>query len=333
MQAEKLEYRLKILVTGGAGYIGSVVAHSLLASGHEVVIVDDLSTGYADNLPTGVKFHEISIHDVDQAFTQRDGFDGIVHLAGKIEVGESVVRPELYWQTNIVGTLNLLDFARRARISRFVFSSTCSMYDSSGMAPLTETTAVRPASPYAHSKHMVDTVLESEARAHGLAAVSLRYANAAGAVDRLGERHEPESHLIPIVLQVAAGRRPHLMLYGTDYPTPDGTCVRDYIHVSDLAAAHLLALQHAVPYQHEIYNLGNGNGFSNLEVIETARAVTGHPIPVHVADRRAGDAVVSVASSEKARTRLGWVPARPELADIIGDAWAFAKSHEIEERS
>jgi UDP-glucose 4-epimerase len=288
-----------------------------------VVVVDDLSTGFIANLHDDVQFHQLSVHDVGSVLTPGAGFDGVLHFAGKIEVAESVAHPDRYWHANVTGSLALLAAVRAAGTPRLIFSSTGSMYLPAGSAKVTEDALVRPSNPYAATKLMVDLMLAGECAAFGLGAMSLRYFNAAGAVGSLGERHDPESHLIPIVLQVASGQRGDLKLYGDDYPTPDGTCVRDYIHVADLATAHLIALAAIEPGRHEIYNLGNGNGYSNQQVIDTAREVTGHPIPVTLTSRRPGDVAVSVAASEKARRELGWRPGKPELAEIIGDAWAF----------
>jgi UDP-glucose 4-epimerase len=333
------EERVKLLVTGGAGYIGGVVTHALADAGHQVTVLDDLSTGFAETVPAGVEFHQLPVHQVGQVLTPDSGFEGVLHFAAKIEVGESVARPDLYWDVNVGGTMAVLNAVRAAGVQRMLFSSTGSMYDPSGVVPLPgggfskldEDAVVRPKNPYAATKLAVDLMLAGECEAFGLGAASLRYFNASGAVRssqgvRLGERHTPESHLIPIVLQVAGGKRDQLMLYGDDWPTPDGTCVRDYIHVADLAAAHLRALEAVTPGRHEVYNLGNGDGYSNRQVIETAREVTGHPIPVKLAPRRPGDAAATVAASEKARRDLGWVPARPALHDIIADAWAFHQS-------
>ncbi|HKD96962.1 MAG TPA: UDP-glucose 4-epimerase GalE [Micromonosporaceae bacterium] len=318
---------MKVLVTGGAGYIGSVVTHRLAEAGHAVVVVDDLSTGHDVNLPAGVEFHKISVHQVADVLTPGAGFDGVLHFAGKIEVAESVARPEYYWHHNVTGTIALLEAVRAARTPRMIFSSTGSLYKADASAtrvvPLTEASAVAPTNPYAATKLTVDMMLAGECGAHGLGAASLRYFNAAGAVGTLGERHEPESHLIPIVLQAAAGQRGELPLYGEDYPTPDGSCVRDYIHVADLATAHLLALEWIQPGRHEVFNLGNGNGYSNKQVIDTVREVSGRPVPVRVQPRRPGDFMASVADASKARDLLGWVPARPALHDIVGDAWNF----------
>jgi UDP-glucose 4-epimerase len=239
-----------------------------------------------------------------------------------------MVRPEIYWDANLVGSLALLDAMRAAGVRRLVFSSTAAVYGNPTELPITEAAATAPTSTYGATKLAFDLAIRSEATAYDLAAVSLRYFNVAGALIRpdgtaIGERHDPETHLIPIALQVAAGKREKLQLFGDDYPTVDGTCVRDYIHVADLAAAHLLALEAASPGQHRIYNLGNGNGFTNRQVVDVVREVTGHPVPVEMAARRDGDPVALVASSQRARDELGWVPAKPTLHDMVGDAWAF----------
>ena len=327
---------MKLLVTGGAGYIGGVVTHALVEAGHHVVVLDDLSTGFADTIPAGVEFHQLPVHQVSQVLTPAAGFEGVLHFAAKIEVAESVARPDLYWDVNVGGTMAVLNAVRVAGVQRMLFSSTGSMYDPTSVVPLPgggfskldEDAVIRPKNPYAATKLAVDLMLDGECEAFGLGAASLRYFNASGAVllgagRALGERHTPESHLIPIVLQVAAGKRDQLMMYGDDYPTPDGTCVRDYIHVADLAAAHLLALGAVKPGTHEVYNLGNGDGYSVKQVIDAAREVTGRPIPVKLAPRRPGDPAATVAASDKARRELGWQPARPALHDIVADAWAF----------
>lgn len=314
---------MKILVTGGAGYIGSVVTHDLVEAGHRVTVLDDLSAGFADNIAAGAEFCHLPVHDVGKVLTPEAGFDAVLHFAGKIEVAESVARPDLYWHANVAGTLALLEAMRAAGTPRMIFSSTGSMYHAEGTEKLSEDAVVRPRNPYAATKLTVDLMLAGECQAFGLAAASLRYFNACGAVGRLGERHDPESHLIPIALQVAGGQRNELVLYGDDYPTPDGTGVRDFIHVADLATAHLLALQSITPGRHETYNLGNGDGYSTKQVIDAVREVTGHPVPVKLAPRRPGDAACTVAASDKARRELGWQPTRPGLVEMIADAWAF----------
>ncbi|MFG3703701.1 UDP-glucose 4-epimerase GalE [Micromonospora sp. NPDC047670] len=322
---------MKLLVTGGAGFIGSVVTRMLLDAGHEVVVLDDLRTGHREALAPDATHVHAAIHDVAQVLTPDAGFDGVLHFAALIAAGESMVKPELYWHTNTVGSLALIDAVRAARVPRLVFSSTAAVYGNPTELPIPESAVKAPTNTYGATKLAVDMALTSETVAHGLAAVSLRYFNVAGAhLDgdvALGERHDPETHLIPIALEVAAGRREKLQLFGDDYPTVDGTCVRDYIHVADLARAHLLALDAATPGQHRIYNLGNGNGFTNRQVVEVVREVTGHPVPVEVAPRREGDPAELVASSALAREELGWVPEKPTLHDMVGDAWAFYRTH------
>ncbi|MDQ7910009.1 UDP-glucose 4-epimerase GalE [Phytohabitans sp. ZYX-F-186] len=322
---------VKLLVTGGAGYVGSVVSRMLLDAGHEVVVLDDLRTGHAVAIAPEATFVRASIHDAARVLTPEAGFDGVLHFAGLIAAGESMVKPELYWDANVVGSLALLDAVRAAGVRRFVFSSTAAVYGNPTELPIRETAVKHPTSTYGSTKLAFDLALTSEAFAHELAAVSLRYFNVAGAYLRpgvsIGERHEPETHLIPIALRVAAGKRDKLQLFGDDYPTDDGTCVRDYIHVEDLARAHLLALDVATPSEHKIYNLGNGAGFSNRQVVDVVREVTDHPLPVEIAPRRSGDPAALVASSELARQELGWVPAKPTLHDMVSDAWAFYREH------
>ncbi|MGJ7419747.1 UDP-glucose 4-epimerase GalE [Streptomyces cinereoruber] len=318
----------RYLVTGGAGYVGSVVAAHLLERGHRVTVLDDLSTGFAEAVPEGTEFVEGRVQD---AAAWLDGsYDAVLHFAASSQVGESVEKPEKYWENNVGGTTALLAAMRTAGVRRLVFSSTAATYGEPETVPIPETAPTAPTSPYGATKLAVDHMIGGECTAHGLAAVSLRYFNVAGAYGPYGERHEPESHLIPLVLQVALGRREAISVYGEDYPTPDGTCVRDYIHVADLAEAHLLALDAVTAGEHLVCNLGNGNGFSVREVIETVRKVTGHPVPEVVAPRRPGDPAVLVASAGTARERLGWTPSRPDLADVVADAWAFARSREGE---
>ncbi|WP_069768611.1 UDP-glucose 4-epimerase GalE [Streptomyces sp. LUP30] len=313
----------KYLVTGGAGYVGGVVAQHLLEAGHEVVVLDNLSTGFREGVPAGATFIEGDIRDAGKHLD--DSFDAVLHFAAFSQVGESVVKPEKYWENNVGGTMALLGAMREAGVRKLVFSSTAATYGEPEQVPIVETAPTKPTNPYGASKLAVDHMISGEAAAHGLGAVSLRYFNVAGAYGAQGERHEPESHLIPLVLQVAQGRREAISVYGDDYPTPDGTCVRDYIHVADLAEAHLLAVAAAQPGEHLICNLGNGNGFSVREVVETVRKVTGHPIPEVAAPRRAGDPAVLVASAATARERLGWNPSRADLAGIVADAWKFAQ--------
>ncbi|MBB5938303.1 UDP-glucose 4-epimerase GalE [Streptomyces zagrosensis] len=316
----------KYLVTGGAGYVGSVVAAHLLAAGHRVTVLDDLSTGHRVSVPEGAEFIEGRIQDVARWLDS--SYDGVLHFAASSQVGESVAHPEKYWSNNVGGSMALLAAMRDAGVRTLVFSSTAATYGEPATSPITEDTATAPTNPYGASKLAVDHMISSECTAHGLAAVSLRYFNVAGAHGSYGERHDPETHLIPLVLQVAQGKREAISVFGDDYPTPDGTCVRDYIHVADLAEAHLLALTAATGGEHLICNLGNGNGFSVREVIETVRKVTGHPVPEVTAPRRGGDPAVLVASAERAKDRLGWQPTRADLAGIVADAWEFVRQGE-----
>ncbi|ONK13750.1 UDP-glucose 4-epimerase GalE [Streptomyces sp. MP131-18] len=317
----------KYLVTGGAGYVGGVVAAHLLTAGHAVTVLDDLSTGFRAGVPAGAEFVEGRVQDAGKLLDA--SYDGVLHFAAFSQVGESVNDPEKYWRNNVGGTVELLRAMRDAGVRTLVFSSTAAVYGEPTTVPIIEDAATAPGNPYGASKLAVDHMIGGECAAHGLAAVSLRYFNVAGAHSSdagfQGERHDPESHLIPLVLQVALGTRESVSVFGTDYPTPDGTCIRDYIHVDDLADAHLLALTAARPGEHLVCNLGNGNGFSVREVIETVRRVTGHPVPETPAARRAGDPAALVASADRARERLGWHPTRTDLADIVADAWAFAR--------
>ncbi|MFE2633919.1 UDP-glucose 4-epimerase GalE [Streptomyces scopuliridis] len=316
----------KYFVTGGAGYVGSVVAAHLLEAGHEVTVLDDLSTGFREGVPAGADFIEGRIQDAAKWLDP--SYDAVLHFAAFSQVGESVAKPEKYWDNNVGGSMALLAAMRSAGVRTLVFSSTAATYGEPVSTPITESDPTAPTSPYGATKLAVDHMISGECAAHGLAAVSLRYFNVAGAYGSCGERHDPESHLIPLVLQVALGKREAISVFGEDYPTPDGTCVRDYIHVADLAEAHLRALDAATGGEHLICNLGNGAGFSVREVIETVRAVTGHPVPEVVAPRRGGDPAVLVASAEAARDRLGWTPSRADLAGIVTDAWAFARRKE-----
>ena len=313
---------MKLLVTGGAGYVGSVCATVLVDDGYEVVVLDDLSTGNRDSVPEGCRFVE---GDVATAAAEvlDPSFDGVLHFAARSLVGESVERPELYWQGNVVTTLALLDAMRDAGVGNLVFSSTAATYGEPRTVPITEDEPTLPTNPYGATKLAIDHAITSYAAAHGLAATSLRYFNVAGAHGSAGENREVETHLIPLVLQVALGHREKIMVFGDDWPTPDGTCVRDYIHVSDLADAHLLALRSNSPGVHRVLNLGSGSGFSVREVIDTCREVTGHAIPDEVAPRRAGDPAVLVASSERAIAELGWRPTRTDLRTVVEDAWAY----------
>jgi UDP-glucose 4-epimerase len=317
---------VKLLVTGGAGYVGSVCAKVLLENGHRVVVIDDLSTGNADAVPPGAEFVDGDMVAAARNLLGDGSFDGVLHFAAKSLVGESVQSPELYWQANVVKTLGLLEEIRAAGTPRLVFSSTAATYGEPETVPITEDAPARPTNAYGATKLAIDNAITSYAHAHGLAATSLRYFNVAGAYAGLGERHAVETHLIPLVLAVAAGQRSEILVYGTDWPTPDGTPIRDYIHVRDLAEAHLLALQHAQPGAHRIYNLGSGTGFSVREVIDCCRRVTGRPIAARDVARRAGDPAVLVASSALAGSELGWRPRHTSLEEIVTDAWEFTRS-------
>jgi UDP-glucose 4-epimerase len=323
---------MRVLVTGGAGYIGSVVATQLIAAGHDVVVLDDLSTGFADAVPAGATFVKGTLRDC-AAEVLSDGIEAVMHFAARSLVGESVAEPAKYWSNNLGGTISLLEAMREIRIRTIVFSSTAAVYGEPERTPVMETDPTRPTSPYGASKLAVDTTLSEFARMYGFGAISLRYFNVAGAFQGpgvqqggrwLGERHNPETHLIPNVLaSVTDGRR--MRIFGDDYPTPDGTCVRDYIHVADLAEAHLLALAACQTGQHRIYNLGNGTGFSVREVIEVCREVTGADIGVDVLPRRPGDPAVLVASSAKIAAELGWHATR-DLRAMAADAWQFTQA-------
>ena len=319
---------MRLLVTGGAGYIGSVVAKQLVERGDDVVVLDDLSRGHRSAVPEGAGLADVDLLDAKSVRRALDdGFDGVLHFAALALVPESVTNPERYWSVNVGGTRNILDAMRAAGTSRLVFSSTCAVYGEPERIPMTEDLPTRPESPYGRSKLAVDLMIGDECDAHGLGAVSLRYFNVAGASGRQGEHHDPETHLIPLILRAAMGTADHVKVFGTDYPTPDGTAIRDYIHVEDLAAAHLLAIDAIDGGGHQIYNLGNGAGFSVRQVIETVRAVTGRDIPVVEAGRRAGDPAQLVASSEKIRRELGWAPRKADLETIVGDAWAWAQQN------
>ncbi|MBB0967571.1 UDP-glucose 4-epimerase GalE [Dietzia aerolata] len=316
---------MKLLVTGGAGYVGGVCATVLLERGHEVVILDDLSTGNRDGIPEGATFIEgdvaTKIGDVLDST-----FDGVLHFAARSLVGESVEKPGEYWQGNVVTSLTLLDAMRSTGVDNLVFSSTAATYGEPEQVPITEDMPTRPTNTYGATKLAIDHAITSYAKAHGLAATSLRYFNVAGAYGSAGENRVVETHLIPLVLQVALGHREDIKVFGDDWPTPDGTCVRDYIHVADLADAHVLALETNSAGVHRILNLGSGEGFSVREVIDVCREVTGHPIPDVIAPRRAGDPAVLVASSSKAIDELGWSPSRTDLRTVVEDAWAFTSN-------
>ena len=321
---------MRILVTGGAGYIGSHSVRFFLAKGHDVWVYDNLSFGHRRAVP------EERLLIGDLADTARldhavltNRIDSVVHFAASTFVGESVREPGKYYQNNVVNTIGLLECLRRNRVSRIVFSSTAATFGVPEKMPITEETAQNPINPYGASKLMVERILADYARAYGLAFAALRYFTAAGASADgvIGEDHEPETHLIPLILQAVLGQRPHIEVFGTDYPTPDGTCIRDYVHVEDLAAAHLLALENAQPGQGLHFNLGTGHGYSVREVIQAAEAVTGKKVPVQEGPRRAGDPPVLVASSDRITRELGWKPRYTDLRVILETAWQWHKSH------
>jgi UDP-glucose 4-epimerase len=322
---------MRVLVTGGAGYIGSVVAAQLLADGHEVVVVDDLSTGYADAVPQGAVLHEMPVTALDPVLGDWD-IEAVIHLAAKSLVGESGQNPALYWRNNVVGTVALLDSMRAHGVEKIVFSSSAATYGQPEAQPIREDAPTRPTSPYGASKLAIDLALHDYAAAYGIAAVSLRYFNVAGALhttggQSYGERHATETHLIPNALRAASGAGGPLSLFGTDYPTADGTCVRDYIHVVDVADAHLRALAVASSGVHHVVNLGSGTGYSVRQVLDAVGLGTGHEVPVVEAPRRAGDPAVLIASNEKAADLLGWRPVR-DLPTMIADAWRFEQERD-----
>ncbi|MBN1430295.1 MAG: UDP-glucose 4-epimerase GalE [Anaerolineae bacterium] len=325
---------MKILVIGGAGYIGSATSAYFIAAGHKVIIYDNLSHGYRDAIPPDVPFVQGDICDraaLDAAFSAHQP-DAVAHFAALIEAGESMTNPGIFFHNNVVGAITLLDVMTQHNVKRMVFSSTAAVYAGKD-APLSEDDPIGPASVYGETKLMIERTLRWYHRVHGLHYCALRYFNAAGAMldgagqALRGEAHQPESHLIPLTLQVPLGKRESISLFGADYPTPDGTCIRDYIHIEDLASAHVSALDALDTHEEMIYNLGNGRGYSNREVIDVARQVTGHQIPVVETDRRPGDAPILVASAEKINRELGWRPNHPDLRDIIASAWAWHKSH------
>ncbi|MFE1595468.1 UDP-glucose 4-epimerase GalE [Nocardia sp. NPDC058705] len=322
---------MKILVTGGAGYVGATVTRLLLDVGHQVEVVDDLSRNDNRQIPAEARFHQLRVHDIAAVLTPAAGFDAVLHFAGLIAAGESMNHPEWHWDNNTRASLALLDAIRGAGVPRLVFSSTAAVYGEPDQVPITENASTNPVNTYGDTKLTVDRAIASITRASDLGAVSLRYFNVAGAHtcadgSMIGERHTPETHLIPLALEAAAGLRDKFSLFGDDYPTPDGTCIRDYIHVTDLAQAHLLALDSISPGEHRIYNLGNGIGFSNKQVVDAVRQVTSAEFNVETAPRRPGDPAVLYASSELARRELGWTPTKPGIIDIVGDAWKFHQS-------
>jgi len=319
----------RILVTGGAGYIGSVMVAQLLAKGYEPIAFDDLSHGHRAALPSAAKLIVGDVADraaLDEAFTKYEP-QAVMHFAAFIEAGESMQRPEKYFRNNTANALTLLEAVLAHGVKRFVFSSTAALYGTPEKTPIEEHAPLQPTNAYGESKLLVEQMLDWLQRIHSLRYSCLRYFNAAGAAEEQGEDHHPESHLIPIALQVALGERKELAIFGTDYPTADGTCVRDYVHVGDLAAAHLLVLDALKEKERLIYNLGNGRGFSVCEVIDTVRKVTGHAIPARESPRRPGDPAVLGASSEKIKRELGWSPQYADLESIVRSAWNWRKAN------
>ena len=319
---------MNIFVTGGAGYIGSAAAEVLLEAGHSVTIYDSLVTGYRQAVPQEARFIHADLGDSNSLNTAlaSEKYDAVMHFAAFIEAGESMKDPGKFFKNNLANSLQLIEAAARAGVKRFVLSSTAAVYASSE-APLSEESAIDPANAYGFTKLAVEQALEWYRRIHGLHFAALRYFNACGALPGRGEAHQPESHLIPLVLKVALGQRQAASINGTDYPTPDGTCIRDYIHIADLISAHLLALEALEAHDRLVYNLGSGSGYSVRAVIETARRVTGHPIPVVESPRRPGDAPRLVALSDKIHRDLGWQPQHSDLTDMIASAWEWHRSH------
>jgi len=319
---------MKILVTGGAGYIGSVATEQLIHAGQSVVVFDNLYQGHREAVHRQAAFVQGDLADaaaVDAVFAAHQP-EAVMHFASHTLVGESMQDPFRYLGDNVTNALNLLRAAVTHGVRRFILSSTANLFDAPQQIPIAETEAIVPGSPYGESKYIIERFLHWMDHINGLRFAALRYFNAAGATEDRGEDHHPEFHLIPIVLQVALGQREHVTIFGDDYGTPDGTCVRDYIHVSDLAQAHILAL-HALDQGSRVYNLGNGQGFSVQQVIETAREITGHPIPARVGPRRPGDPATLVAGSQRIRDELGWQPQFPDLRNIIASAWRWHRDH------
>lgn len=319
---------MNILVTGGAGYIGSATAAKLIEEGHKVTVLDSLVTGHIEAVPAGAVFVQADLSDqlaMEQVFSSSK-FDAILHFAAFIEAGESMKDPAKFFQNNLINTLNLLKTATSYGVSKIVFSSTAAVFRSSE-EPLDEESAIEPANAYGFTKLAVEQSLEWYRKIHGLRYAVLRYFNASGALPDRGEAHQPESHLIPRIMQVALGQADHAVIFGTDYPTPDGTCIRDYIHISDLVSAHILALNALSEKDKLVYCLGSGNGYSVREVIGMVEKVSGKTIKVLEMDRRAGDAARLIASSKRIKTELGWKPQKDTLEDIISSAWEWHSKH------
>ncbi len=316
---------MNVVVTGGAGYVGGTVATLLSQAGHTVTVIDNLCHSKRSGVPAGVEFVDVDLADrkrVEEVLRDSNS-EGVMHFAALIEAGESMQKPELYFRNNTASTLSLLEAMLATGINKLVFSSTAAVYGEPEFVPIPESAKLLPTNAYGESKLLVEHMLTWINRIHGLRYASLRYFNVAGAIPGRGEAHEPESHIIPLILDVALGRREKIFIYGDDYDTPDGTCIRDYVHVADLADAHTLAFNALGNHPKLILNLGNGSGFSVKEVIDAARRVTGHPIPAEMKPRRAGDPARLVASSEAAKAVLGWKPKHDQLLGILEDAWAW----------
>jgi UDP-glucose 4-epimerase len=322
---------LRILAVGGAGYIGSTSVESFVEAGHDVIVYDDLSTGHAAAVVEPGRLVRGSIQDRIrlEALLRDERIDAVLHCAAKSLVGESMIDPALYYRHNVTGGVAMLEAMRSAGVTRLVYSSTAAVYGEPRRVPIAEADRTEPINPYGATKLAFEGAMRWFAASHELRAISLRYFNVAGATERNGEDHQPETHLVPLVLRVAAGEASHVTIYGQDYPTPDGTCIRDYVHVRDLAAAHLLALEATGEGDPslEVYNLGSAAGFSVREVVEAARKVTGRAIPARVLKRRSGDPPVLVASSRRARRELGWHPQHSQLDEMLADAWAWRVDH------
>lgn len=323
---------MAILVLGGAGYIGSHTVYELIDAGRDVVVVDNLQTGFRAAVHPDARFYEVDIRDraaLSRVFEQ-ESIEGVIHFAACSQVGESMTAPLKYYDNNLYGTMVLLDVMTAHGVDKIVFSSTAATYGEPERVPILETDRTEPTNCYGETKLSMEKMMKWVSQAHGLRFVALRYFNACGAhpSGTIGEAHNPETHLVPLILQVPNGQRAQISIFGEDYATPDGTCIRDYIHVTDLAQAHILALDSLLAGgENNVFNLGNGVGFSVREVIETARRVTGHPIPAVVSPRRAGDPAQLIASSEKAKTVLGWKPQYDSLETILATAWAWHKNH------
>lgn len=318
---------MKVLVTGGAGYIGSTVCAHLLQAGHQVVVLDNLSNGHAEAVPEGAELVTGEVADRGLLDRLLPGAEAVLHFAAFIEVGESMKDPIKHFRNNTATTISLLEAMLAHGVKKFVFSSTAALYGNPEQVPIPESEPLKPTNAYGESKHLVERALSWLHSQNGLRYASLRYFNAAGGCPDRGEDHRPESHLIPIVLEVARGVRQQIQIFGDDYPTRDGSAIRDYVHIEDLASAHVLALEALERKDKLIYNLGNGTGFSVKEVIEVARQVTGHPIPAHISPRRQGDPAQLVACSDRIRAELGWTPKYPDLESIVSTAWAWHSGH------